>query len=145
MLPIENARLPFAFPLRSSCHNSFLWQDTEVAGYWHSRAFVGDFCYHTCVESLLLFHLQPTSAKAAWLLCHDYYPSNINTQPPPAPPRDDRLKHSPLLELDSQMNPCWRNPYKNMQAFRWLKHRDIDGEKGEEFLEIVWKRNIGRI
>ncbi len=94
-------------------------------------------CYHTCVDSRFRSHLQATSAKPAWLLRHDYCPSNIhahththtNTQPSPpfALPRDDHWKQSPLTELNSQKSHCWKNPYKNIQAFRRL--RDVEGEK----------------
>lgn len=98
-------KLLFAFLLRL-----FLQLDTEVAAYWHSGVAAGDFV----ITRVSTACFSPTSglllpSLPGWLLRHDYWPSNIHTHAhilPPALPRDDRFKQSPLLELNSQKSRC---------------------------------------
>lgn len=77
LLPASNATLPFHFPggfpaTATAGHWTYCLLALQSSCWW--------LCYHTCIDNLLLSHLQATSAKPAWLLCHDYCPSNTHTQ-----------------------------------------------------------------
>lgn len=132
---MANSTLLFVFSLRLSCHsNSFLQLDTEVPAYWHSRAVVGDFV----ITRVSTACFAPTSGLLRPSLPGCYVmttaPPTHTHSPAHALPRDDRLKQSPLLELNSQKSHCWKNPYKSIWAFRRL--RDVEGEKKRNCWEL---------